>query len=92
LSRFETQILSEPDNLDKLVRLNDAWGARAGEQTKSWRIILDLDSSESPVHGEQEGFQYPIRLSENPVLQRQIEPLLSQPVDWDSDQRAPASA
>ena len=58
LSRFETQILSEPDNLEKLVKLNDAWVARAGEQTKSWRIILDLDSSESPVHGQQEGSSY----------------------------------
>jgi len=55
LSRFETQILSEPDNLEKLVKLDDAWVARAGEQTKSWRIILDLDSSESPGHGQQEG-------------------------------------
>jgi len=58
LSRFETQILSEPDNLEKLVKLNGAWVARAGEQTKSWRIILDLDSSESPVHGQQEGSSY----------------------------------
>ena len=32
LSRFETQILSEPDNLEKLVKLNGAWVARAGEQ------------------------------------------------------------
>ena len=55
LSRFETQTLSEPDNLEKLTKLNGAWVARVGEQTKSWRIILDLDSSESPVHGQQEG-------------------------------------
>ena len=58
LSRFETQILSEPDNLEKLAELNSAWVARAGEQTQSWRIILDLDSSESPVHGQQEGSSY----------------------------------
>ena len=32
LSRFETQILSEPDNLEQLVKLNGAWVARAGEQ------------------------------------------------------------
>jgi len=165
LSRFETQILSEPDNLKKLVKLNDAWVARAGQQTKSWRIILDLDSSESPVHGEQEGAEYngyfksvcyhplfcfnhlgdcegallrpghvpsaerwrrvlvpiirryqdsslrkylradgafacpevyqyleqegvmyAIRLPENPVLQRQLEPLVTRPADWGQGQ------
>jgi len=135
------------------------------DHTRSWYIILDLDSSESPVHGEQEdadyngyfksicyhplfcfnhwgdcegallrpghvhsaerwrqvlvpivrryrdsslrkylradggfacpevyryleqeGFGYAIRLPEHPVLQRQLEPLLARPVDWDSDQ------
>ena len=35
LSRFETQILSEPANLAKLVKLNGTWVARAGEQTQS---------------------------------------------------------
>jgi len=58
LSRFETQTLSEPDNLEKLTKLNGTWVARAGEHTQSWRIILDLDSSESAVHGEQEGADY----------------------------------
>ena len=58
LSRFETQILSEPANLEKLTKLNSGWVARAMEQTQSWCIILDLDSSESPVHGEQEGSCY----------------------------------
>ncbi len=58
LSRFETQTLSEPDNLEKLAKLNDSWVARAMELTKSWRIILDLDSSERPVHGQQEGSSY----------------------------------
>ena len=58
LSRFETQILSEPDNLEKLTELNSAWVARAGEQTQSWRIIRDLDSFDSPVHGQQEGSSY----------------------------------
>ena len=26
--------------------------------TAHWRVILDMDSSESPVHGEQEGVSY----------------------------------
>jgi len=58
LSRFETQLLSEPDNLEKLVKLNGTWVERAGEQTETGHIILDLDSSESPVHGEQEDADY----------------------------------
>ena len=58
LSRFETQILSEPDNLEKLAKLNGSWVARAMKDTRSWCIILDLDSSESPVHGQQEGSSY----------------------------------
>jgi len=58
LSRFEPQTLSEPDNLQNLAQLNSAWVARALGQTKSWCLILDLDSSESPVHGGQEGSSY----------------------------------
>jgi len=59
LSRFETQTLSEPDNLEKLAKLNGGWVARAMKDTRSWCIIiLDLDSSESPVHGQQEGSSY----------------------------------
>ncbi len=34
----------------------------------------------------QEGFRYAIRLPENPVLQLQLEPLLTRPVDGDPDQ------
>ena len=34
------------------------WVSRATGPTKSRRIILDLDGSESPVHGEQEGSCY----------------------------------
>jgi len=58
LSRFETQTFSEPDNPEKLAKLNGGWVARAMKDTRSWCIILDLDSSESPVYGQQEGSSY----------------------------------
>ena len=35
---------------------------------------------------EQEEFRYAIRLPDNPVLQRQLEPLLTRPVDWGQGQ------
>ncbi len=165
LSRFETGTLTRRENLEALAQLNGLWADRAMGHIRSWCIILDLDSSESPVHGEQEGadyngyfksvcyhplfcfnqygdcegallrpghvpsaedwrrvlvpivrryrdsglrkylradggfacpelyryleqegFRYAIRLPENPVLQRQLEPLLTLPVDWDQGQ------
>jgi len=58
VSRFETELLTHPENLPALSRLNEAWVSRAMGWTKTRRIILDLDSSESPVHGEQEGASY----------------------------------
>jgi len=58
VSRFETELLTHPENLPALSRLNEAWVSRAMDRTNTCRIILDLDSSESPVHGEQEGSSY----------------------------------
>ena len=165
LSRFETDTLTRRENLEALAQLNGMWADRAMGHTRSWYIILDLDSSESPVHGEQEGadyngyfksicyhplfcfnhlgdcegallrpghvpsaenwravlvpivrryrdsglrkhlradgafacpevyqyleqegFGYAIRLPENPVLQRQLEPLVTRPADWGQGQ------
>src|ERR687896_2337100 len=58
MSRFETETLTTPENLEALTGLNTAWVSRAMAHTCYRRIILDLDSSESPVHGEQEGAAY----------------------------------
>ena len=38
--------------------INGAWVARAMDATETKKIILDVDSSESPVHGNQEGSAY----------------------------------
>ena len=58
MSRFETEVLTIPENLEGLTRLNDRWVQQGMARTPRRRVILDLDSSESPVHGEQEGAAY----------------------------------
>jgi hypothetical protein len=58
VSRFETEMLTGPENLQTLPKLNEAWVSRAMGRTRTRRIILDLDISESPVHGEQEDSSY----------------------------------
>ena len=58
MSRFETEVLTQDGNVEGLGRLNAKWVARAMSRTPHRRVILDMDSSESPVHGEQEGSSY----------------------------------
>tara|TARA_B100002003_G_C14104531_1_gene531277 strand:- start:251 stop:1582 length:1332 start_codon:yes stop_codon:yes gene_type:complete len=58
MGRFETEILTQQENLASLSAINSKWVQRAMNKTPHRRIILDLDSSESPVHGEQEGSAY----------------------------------
>ena len=58
MGRFETQMLSVEDNLKALSEVNGRWVERALQKTTHRRIILDMDSSASPVHGEQEASGY----------------------------------
>ena len=58
MGRFEIQMLSVKDNLKALSEVNGRWVERALEKTSHRRIILDMDSSASPVHGEQEASAY----------------------------------
>ena len=58
MGRFETEFLTQRENLAGLSEINGKWVERAMSKTPHRRIILDLDSSESPVHGEQEGSAY----------------------------------
>ena len=55
MGRFETEFLTQEDNLKGLARINTQWVERAMAHTLHRRVILDMDSSESPVHGQQEG-------------------------------------
>jgi len=58
MSRFETEVLTQKENMEGLTHLNAQWVQKAMARTVHRRIILDMDSSESPVHGEQEGAAY----------------------------------
>jgi hypothetical protein len=58
VSRFETEILTQDENVGALSSLNSAWVSKAVSLFKAKKIILDIDSSESPVHGNQEGSAY----------------------------------
>ena len=58
MSRFETEVLTRKHNPEGLARMNAQWVDRAMAHTSHRRVILDMDSSKSPVHGEQEGAAY----------------------------------
>jgi hypothetical protein len=58
VSRFETETLATDDNVRALLSINHAWVSKAMRITRSKKLILDMDSSEFPVHGGQEGSAY----------------------------------
>jgi hypothetical protein len=58
LSRFETEVLTQEENVDGLAHLHAAWVEKAMAHTPHRRVILDMDSSESPVYGAQAGTAY----------------------------------
>ncbi len=55
---FETELLTREENLIGLMALNRETRGQAESLDSSDRVELDMDSSESPVHGEQEGSAY----------------------------------
>jgi hypothetical protein len=55
---FETDVLTEERNYQGLARLNTALIQHASARSTNRRVILDIDSSESPVHGNQEQSAY----------------------------------
>src|ERR671913_789931 len=55
MGRFETEWLATEANLTALAALSGAWIDRVHQRRPPDAIILDMDSSESPTHGEQEG-------------------------------------
>jgi len=55
---FETELLTKEENLIGLMALNRETLGQAEALAGSDRVVLDMDSSESPVHGEQEGSAY----------------------------------
>jgi hypothetical protein len=55
MGRFETEWLAADANLAALTDLSGTWIGRVHERKPPRTIVLDMDSSESPTHGEQEG-------------------------------------
>jgi len=58
MGRFETKWLSRPENLSALADLPGQWIDKVHQRRPPKVIVLDLDSSESPTYGEQEGSAY----------------------------------
>jgi len=55
MGRFETAMLTRPENLAALTDLPGRWIDAIHDRRPPKVVTLDMDSSESPVHGDQEG-------------------------------------
>ena len=58
LHSFETELLASEENLLGLMAVNRELLSQAEGSDNSDRVVLDMDSTESPVHGQQEGSAY----------------------------------
>lgn len=58
MGRFETELLASDENFAALAELSGTWIDRVHDRRPPKMIILDMDSSVSPTHGEQEGTAY----------------------------------
>src|SRR3954447_11171133 len=58
MGRFETKWLYRPENLAALADLPGQWIDKVHQRRPPKTIVLDMDSSESPTYGEQEGSAY----------------------------------
>ena len=58
VSRFETQVLTEPGNLEALTNMPGMWVDRVRQRRPIKKLILDMDSSVSATYGDQEGTAY----------------------------------
>src|SRR6202163_4426100 len=59
MGRFETKWLCRPENLAALADLPGRWIDKVHTRRPPRVIVLDMDLSESPTYGEQEGSAYP---------------------------------
>src|SRR6202011_357301 len=58
MGRFETEWLARPGNLAALADLPGQWIDQVHQRRQPKVIVLDMDSSDSPTYGEQEGSAY----------------------------------
>jgi hypothetical protein len=85
----DVEMLAEEENFASLARINRELIAKAEALDSPQRVVLDMDSTEIPVYGQQEeiyealeerGVKYAIRLPANENLERDIAELLTRPV------------
>jgi hypothetical protein len=58
MGRFETEWLTRPENLAALADLTGRWIDKVHQRRPQRTILLDIDSSERPTSGQQEGSAY----------------------------------
>ena len=58
MGRFETELLAADANVEALADMNGAWIDRVYDRHPPTKIVLDMDSSVSPTHGDQEGMAF----------------------------------
>jgi len=58
MGRFETEILTQAQNLKVLMAQPGQWVDKVHQRKPIKEIILDMDSSDSPTYGQQEGSAY----------------------------------
>ncbi len=58
LQTFETEMLAEEENFAGLARINRELIGKAEALDSPQRVVLDMDSAEIPVHGQQENSAY----------------------------------
>jgi hypothetical protein len=58
MGRSETEWLTQPENLAALADLPGQWIGTVHRRRPPRIVVLDMDSSESPTYGEQEGSAY----------------------------------
>ena len=58
MGRFETKWLCRSENLAALADLSGQWIDKVHQRRVPKKIVVDMDLSESPTYGEQEGSAY----------------------------------
>ena len=58
MGRLETKWLSRPEDLAALAALPGQWIDKVHQRRPPSIVVRDMDSSESPTYGEQEGSAY----------------------------------
>src|SRR5450631_4545811 len=58
LQSFETELLTQEKNLSGLAAINRELLAKVGTIDSPQRVVLDMDSTEIPVYGQQENSAY----------------------------------